>query len=644
MCALCFVALLVGRAHAEGWVALGPFGGPAALVLADPHRPGTVLAGANNGLLFRSRNHAEDWEPVRFPAQLRGVLHVLAVDPQEQDTYFAGLGGNETAGLWKSADAGATWQWLPGLRGIEVWSLAFWPGDSKVMAAGVRNGILLSRDGGENWARISPADHPELQPVVAVAFDPGSDKVIYAGTTHLPWKTVDGGASWHSIRSGMLDDSDVFSIQVDRKDPKQIYATACSGIYSSANSGKLWKKLTGAQGASYRTYFIIQHPAQAGTLFAGTNRGLVKSTDSGTTWRQLSAHSTRSLSFDPVNPERMFVATDEAGILRSDDGGVTLRPANRGFCNRYVASLAATGRALYANATYDSGGGVFRLDGARGWERLAVRTAAAPRPAVRTKGGAMRPVPIAPAAEVQRLLALTASSQNTRIYGAGLSSLLVSPDGSRWTSFAGPPTRDVIHVLLADPADHAALLAATDKGVYRRDVKGVWKQIPLPGSSSRVRSLVALDHRAAAVTSFSTFVSNNGGPFSPLGALPEKAEFNDLVQTGERTLYAATSHGLMRSENDGASWQIASETLRGTVSALCRHPSRPGVLYAAHYGVVYEGRAGGEAWHPVSPETSAISSIRGIVVLKEKADTLYVLTHRQGVFALPLALSKEDLR
>ena len=34
--------------------ALGPFGGPAAIVQTDPGSPKTVLAGASNALLFRS--------------------------------------------------------------------------------------------------------------------------------------------------------------------------------------------------------------------------------------------------------------------------------------------------------------------------------------------------------------------------------------------------------------------------------------------------------------------------------------------------------------------------------------------------------------------------------------------------------------
>src|SRR5690349_22599935 len=48
-------------------------------------------------------------------------------------------------------------------------------------------------------------------------------ETIYAGTWHLPWKTTDGGRSWHNIKNGVIDDSDVFSIIIDPKQPQVVY-------------------------------------------------------------------------------------------------------------------------------------------------------------------------------------------------------------------------------------------------------------------------------------------------------------------------------------------------------------------------------------------------------------------------------------
>ena len=46
------------------------------------------------------------------------------------------------------------------------------------------------------------------------------------------------GSTGPTSKQGIIDDSDVFSIIVDPKDPKVVYASACSGIYKSENGGR----------------------------------------------------------------------------------------------------------------------------------------------------------------------------------------------------------------------------------------------------------------------------------------------------------------------------------------------------------------------------------------------------------------------
>ena len=84
------------------------------------------------------------------------------------------------------------------------------------------------------------------------------------------------------------------------------------------------------------------------TVFAGAeDAALFKSTDGGTTWAELSGlrtHSTapswqpgaggmcvHTVLVDPTDPQRLHVAISAAGVFRSDDGGESWRPANRGL-------------------------------------------------------------------------------------------------------------------------------------------------------------------------------------------------------------------------------------------------------------------------------------------------------------------------
>ena len=335
------------------WLATGPYGGDADIVRAVPDAKGQVIAAARNGLIFSSVNGAASWINLPFPAQFSGVLHALEVDPKVPKTWYAGVESemSRVSGIYKTVDAGATWTQLPGTEGIGVWSLAIWTGDDRVIAAGTSTGVFLTSDAGTAWKKISPAGDTEIRPVVSLAFHPGDSKILYAGTTHLPWKTSDGGGSWESIHTGMLDDSDVFSIQVDAKNPEHVMASACSGVYNSVDGAKHWTKLDTPTGA-FRTHFVALDPRHEGVVFAGTTDGLLKSANGGHLWRKVSPSSVRALAFDSGLDGRIFFAasggTTQGGLMVSTDEGSTLHESNTGFTNRNFTTLSGAGLSLYS--------------------------------------------------------------------------------------------------------------------------------------------------------------------------------------------------------------------------------------------------------------------------------------------------------
>ena len=621
MIGILVACLIMSLPLLAGWDSVGPFGGAAAVVQVDPHHSETVLAATNNGLLFRSTNAGASWTPVYFPAQLHCVLHAFLVDPQNSDTYFAGVSGDspDISGLFETRDAGATWTLLAGTAGKEVWSIAFSPNSSQILAAGTHGGVILSRDGGVIWKPISNSSNREMEVVVSLAFDPTNSQVLFAGTPHLPWKTTNGGASWFPIHNGMLDDSDVFSLNVDQTRPQHVFASACSGIYSSPNGGTSWVKLTGAPGASYRTYFVSLDPRESQTVFAGTTRGLVRSTDGGQTWQQLSARLTRFVAFDPNHRGRIYVATDDDGIERSDDEGTTLRAMNVGFCNRHLPMLAVVGDSLYTNAIYeDVNGGVYRLAGKDGqWEQLA-------SPA-HLKGA-------------QLLSIVLDGTKKSRLYAAGYSSLLASSDaGKSWVSLPVTFAKSRVTALLGPETDSPFLLVATEGGVYRSADEGkTFKHIATPGAPSRVLNFSRFEgNRVAAITTTGLLLSTDGQIWEAASPLPENAQMLAAVSSGD-ALIAASSSGLMRSQDNGRTWQVILDGLdRSTVKTICRHPTEPGVLYAAQYSSVFESRNHGMNWSRISPMNTRVS-IKELAILPDRADRLFVLTQRQGVFALPL--------
>ena len=300
--------------------------GPITVVQVDPHHQRTLVVGTATAQLFRSRDDGDTWSPVLFPGALRSTLHAMLIDPSTANVYFLAVTSEapQYAGVFRTVDEGVTWQHLRGMEQKQVWALAFWKADARVVAAGAQDGVFLTSDGGDTWKRLASPGAHWPQPVVSLTFDPVDRNTLYAGTPHLAWKTADGGATWSNLVRGMKDDSDIFTIDVDPGHRKRLFAGACSGIYCSVNGGGTWSSLERAIGAADRTYVIARAPERHNLMFAGTSGGLIQSPDGGATWRRLSGETVRSIAFDPVDPRRIFVASDQ-GFLRSEDGGVHFR-------------------------------------------------------------------------------------------------------------------------------------------------------------------------------------------------------------------------------------------------------------------------------------------------------------------------------
>ncbi len=97
-----------------------------------------------------------------------------------------------------------------------------------------------------------------------------------------------------------------------------------------------------------RVWHFEPSPTDPDVVFAGAeDAAIFKSTDGGASWVELPGlrtHATapnwqpgaggmcvHTILVDPTDPERMHVAISAAGVFRSEDGGTTWRPANRGL-------------------------------------------------------------------------------------------------------------------------------------------------------------------------------------------------------------------------------------------------------------------------------------------------------------------------
>jgi photosystem II stability/assembly factor-like uncharacterized protein len=610
----------LGSAACAAWHAVGPYGGSSDIVRAATDNSGRVIAGTRNGQIYSSADGGSTWSRQPFPGEFSGVLHALEIDPTDSLRWYAGIESEfaRRSGVYRTTDGGQTWTFLEGMAGKAIWSLAIWDSDSKIVVAGAGDGVHRTSDGGETWTRISPGSNLDLRPVSALAIDSGNADLIYAGTTHLPWQTVDGGRTWRSMHSGMLDDSDVFSIVIHPANRRILYSSACSGAYRSANGGARWSRMPTPRGA-FRTYVVAVDPRTPTIVFSGTSAGLLRSADEGKTWHKVSPHVVRSIDFGGstgAGAAKIYFASETAGILVSTDGGKTLKESNLGFSNRNWIAFAASGSRLYAASTRHSQGGLFRSDDlGQAWTRVGT---------AESIGGE----------DIRHLAA--DPEQRDLLYAATRNRVWKSSDGGKtFTSLGSAPSGS--HVLgissrgLSEPP-----LVTTSAGVFRAGAPEKWVNVQA-GAVSKVESAhVSGKDIVLCGPEAITFSSDGGQGWTKCDLPAPRLHCND-VRSVAKQLLAATSYGLFRSSAGCADWSLIRKGIEAsTVLNIGSHPLRQ-EFFIVQRGRLLRSSDGGETWSTSSETATDETTPIRLLVPSESPERLYGLFPQRGVQYRPLS-------
>ena len=184
---------------------------------------------------FTRRSDAgKQWQLLYNFGKPRVFIDNIIVDSRDSKVLYVGGHRHDIpGGFFKSTDGGVTWKESAQLKDQAIHSLAQSESDPNILIAGTYTTIFRSDDSGETWKQLPTSNFTGLHHVESLAIDPRTANTIYAGTFYLPYKSQDGGKTWQVIKNGMIDDSDIFAIDIDPRDPNHIIASACSGIYET---------------------------------------------------------------------------------------------------------------------------------------------------------------------------------------------------------------------------------------------------------------------------------------------------------------------------------------------------------------------------------------------------------------------------
>ena len=231
---------------------------------------------------------------------------------------------------------------------------------SKVrVLVGTRKGaFILTSDGKrEQWDITGP--HFAGWELYHLKGSPADPNRIYASQTsgwfgQLIQRSDDGGKTWHQPGTP------------PGEPPALGPPKAASNKFVYDTSAETGKPLT-----THQFYDGTQHPwefkrvwhiepslTDPDTVYAGVeDAALFRSTDSGENWHELSAlrgHGTgpswqpgaggmclHTIILDPSDPRRIFVAISAAGAFRTDNGGASWKPINKGLYSKYIPNPTA---------------------------------------------------------------------------------------------------------------------------------------------------------------------------------------------------------------------------------------------------------------------------------------------------------------
>lgn len=590
-------------------------------IVVSPTDPDHLVVCSAGGGLWESLDQGSCWRALT-DSEPTLSMGAIASAPSSPNIVYAGTGEGDTfsklgLGLLRSADGGATWQLVASnaLAGDGIYDIEVDPTDPLHLWVSTTNKLLESSDGGGSWQVV--------QPVMTwdVSINPLNASEVFAATAAGLIRSTNGGQSWTRVALRGTSAGTRFSRMEVCHAPSRsaiVYVVAAFG-----GGAAMWRRgRTGGRFSTQKTpnlkpdsdirqawfdWCFGVSPADPNVVYWGAvelykgSRG-----SSGFRWRNISSRSSgdsihadqHHIAFDPSDPNVVYVCND-GGIYRSPNGGRNWHSLNPGLDItefEFIAHLESEDEWLIGG-TQDNGTLAYKV--AREWKQIALgdggdcgsdenqnlcyhsyysmwieRAAALGTSAFRWRD--VSP-PFGPSYDA--LFYPPMEVKDNIVTKAGITLFVSEDNGLNWddVSFGGGGARASALAIVGTnrifvgTEDGQLILVTRGRGGWQnpatksltRPVNGYISDIAVPGSASRVIWVSCSTFGRAHVLRSLNGGSNWSDRSRQLPDIPVNAIVVD--PTNRSRVFAASDHGVYRTETSGGTWTYFSNGLPNVV-------------------------------------------------------------------------------